>query len=243
MIHLDSIDGMQAQALDILDSMSLGDAGYLPSGLCLYDPSWHQGVIGILASRIKERLHRPVIAFAPSGQGSDLKGSARSVAGLHIRDALDAIATRHPGLIRRFGGHAMAAGLSLDQEKLDVFTEAFDEEVRLHLADADTGVRKIEEVAETVAILETARERHCRYITQFGVTVKVRIEPLAAAEFDTDTRTRARAQTSQVVGKAGGSRVQLEIAELLVLKDNGHRIGCLPQLGRERLVQAVLGPV
>ena len=86
--------------------------GDLPWGLCLYQPDWHQGVIGILASRVKERHHRPVIAFARERDGW-LKGSARSVSGLHIRDALDEVATRHPDLLRKFGGHAMAAGLSL----------------------------------------------------------------------------------------------------------------------------------
>ena len=89
----------------------------MPVGLCLFDPDWHQGVIGILAARIKERFHRPVIAFARSGEG-ELKGSARSVTGLHIRDALDAVAARHPGLIDKFGGHAMAAGLSLRGRRL-----------------------------------------------------------------------------------------------------------------------------
>ncbi len=97
----------------------------LPHGLCLYDPGWHQGVIGILASRLKERFHRPVIAFADAGAG-ELKGSARSIQGLHIRDALDLVATRHPGLISKFGGHAMAAGLSLPQMNFDAFSEALE---------------------------------------------------------------------------------------------------------------------
>jgi single-stranded-DNA-specific exonuclease len=97
--------GMQSQALEAIRGLQL-DAQRLPTGLCLFDPQWHQGVIGILAARIKERFHRPVIAFARAGKG-ELKGSARSVAGLHVRDALDAVATRHPELISRFGGHAM----------------------------------------------------------------------------------------------------------------------------------------
>ena len=123
--------GMQEQALANLAAMRL-DASALPSGLCLFDATWHQGVIGILASRIKERLHRPVIAFAV-GADDELKGSARSVPGLHIRDALEAVATRHPGLITKFGGHAMAAGLTLKHAHLDAFSAAFDEEVRRHL--------------------------------------------------------------------------------------------------------------
>ena len=124
-------DEMKQQALDLIDTMQLEDDG-LPVGLCLYDENWHQGVVGIVASRLKDRLHRPVIAFARTGNG-DIKGSARSVKGVHIRDALDAVAARHPELISRFGGHAMAAGLSLPQENFTAFANAFDEEVRRHL--------------------------------------------------------------------------------------------------------------
>ena len=111
--------GMQSQALAALESLKLDAAG-LPRGLCLYDESWHQGVIGLVAARIKERVHRPVIAFARVND-QELKGSARSVAGLHVRDALDNIATRHPGLLSKFGGHAMAAGLTLARERFDAF--------------------------------------------------------------------------------------------------------------------------
>ena len=127
---------MQAEALAILDQMALADDAELPVGLCLFEPHWHQGVIGILASRVKERLHRPVIVFAETGDG-ELKGSARSVPGLHIRDALDAVARRHPDLLNRFGGHAMAAGLSLARTDLERFSAAFDAEVRRHLGDGD----------------------------------------------------------------------------------------------------------
>jgi single-stranded-DNA-specific exonuclease len=99
-------------------------------GLCLYDPGWHQGVVGLVAGRIKERVRRPVIAFADAGEG-ELRGSARSVAGVHVRDVLDAVSKRHPGLLGRFGGHAMAAGLTLARERLDEFATAFDAEVAL----------------------------------------------------------------------------------------------------------------
>ena len=113
---------------------STGGSG-LPAGICLFDPGWHQGVVGVLASRIKDRLHRPVIAFAgdPENPRAELKGSARSIGGFHIRDALDAIASRNPGLISRFGGHAMAAGLSLAPEKLDPFRLAFEQEAARQL--------------------------------------------------------------------------------------------------------------
>jgi single-stranded-DNA-specific exonuclease len=98
------------------------------SGVCLFDESWHQGVVGLVASRVKERVRRPVIAFA-SADAATLRGSARSTPGIHIRDVLDTIAARHPGLIDRFGGHAMAAGLTLERARLDEFARAFDEEV------------------------------------------------------------------------------------------------------------------
>lgn len=114
---------MQEEALTLLSRLEQDEAG-LPPGLCLMDRGWHQGVIGILAGRIKDRFHRPVIAFAPAGEG-ELKGSARSIQGLHIRDLLERIATRNPGLIAKFGGHAMAAGLTLAAEEFPRFEAAF----------------------------------------------------------------------------------------------------------------------
>ncbi|NNG14495.1 MAG: single-stranded-DNA-specific exonuclease RecJ, partial [Gammaproteobacteria bacterium] len=126
---------MREQAFAALDSLQIDDAQQ-PVGVCLYDASWHQGVIGILASRVKERLHRPVIAFAP-GDNGELKGSARSIPGLHIRDALDAVAAHNPGLITKFGGHAMAAGLSLPESEFGRFCRAFDAEVRQQLDEED----------------------------------------------------------------------------------------------------------
>ena len=125
--------GMQREALARLKDLPVED---MPFGLCLFEPDWHQGVIGILASRLKERYHRPAIAFADAGNGL-LKGSARSVSGLHIRDALDAVAATHPGLISKFGGHAMAAGLSLPQDNYDAFAAAFDAQVRRQLSADD----------------------------------------------------------------------------------------------------------
>lgn len=101
-----------------------GDA--VPAAVCLYDPEWHPGVVGLVASKIKERLHRPVVAFAPAEPGStSLRGSARSIPGFHVRDALAAVAARTPGLIDRFGGHAMAAGLSLRADAFETFQRAF----------------------------------------------------------------------------------------------------------------------
>ncbi len=126
---------MQQQALDLLANLQLDDEE-LPYGLSLYEPEWHQGVIGILASRIKERTHRPVIAFAQGDEG-ELKGSARSIPGFHVRDGLDAIASQHPTLLRKFGGHAMAAGLTLSEADLPLFQSAFDVEVRRQLSESD----------------------------------------------------------------------------------------------------------
>lgn len=116
---------MKEQALAALDNLSLSHQE-LPLGLCLYQKEWHQGVIGILAGRIKEKFHRPVIAFALSGD-DELKGSARSITGLHIRDLLDELAKLHPDIITKFGGHAMAAGLSIKLSHYEKFKLAFAE--------------------------------------------------------------------------------------------------------------------
>ncbi|UZJ45178.1 single-stranded-DNA-specific exonuclease RecJ [Marinimicrobium sp. C6131] len=129
--------GMQKEAVAMLNRLQLDEENQaLPWGLCLYDGNWHQGVIGILASRIKDRLHRPVIVFADAGDG-EIKGSARSIPGLHIRDALDAVAARHPHLLNKFGGHAMAAGMTLSRENFDAFQQAFDDEVKRQLQPED----------------------------------------------------------------------------------------------------------
>ena len=125
---------MQQQALQALTALDLAREGEPPLAMTLYQPGWHQGVIGILASRIKDRLHRPTIAFA-DGDPGQIKGSARSIPGIHIRDILDAVACRHPGLISKFGGHAMAAGLSLARADYERFAEAFVAEVERHAED------------------------------------------------------------------------------------------------------------
>ncbi|MBE7214721.1 single-stranded-DNA-specific exonuclease RecJ [Shewanella benthica] len=119
---------MQQEALKSLESVELNEAS-LPWGIALFQEDWHQGVIGILASRIKDRYHRPVIAFADAGEG-EIKGSARSIKGLHMRDLLELINSRHPGMILKFGGHAMAAGLSLRGKDFETFEQAFDQAVR-----------------------------------------------------------------------------------------------------------------
>lgn len=148
-VQLDSINNerkrieadMKEQAMQIVMAMEnklqAEDAQALPAGLCLYNSDWHQGVIGIVAARIKEKYHRPVIVFADAGVNehgiAEVKGSVRSVAGLHIRDLLDEIASQNPGLVSRFGGHAMAAGLSLEQSRLTEFFGAYQAACARHL--------------------------------------------------------------------------------------------------------------
>ena len=127
---------MKQQALASLGSLEKFTTPNALMGVCLHEAEWHQGVVGIVASRIKDKIHRPVIAFASSGP-NELKGSARSIKGLHIRDALDAIASQNPGLIEKFGGHAMAAGLTLAEDKFDTFAKAFDLEARRWLQEED----------------------------------------------------------------------------------------------------------
>jgi single-stranded-DNA-specific exonuclease len=148
---------MQGAALAAVARLRDPD-GPVRHGVCLFDPDWHQGVVGLVASRIKDRVRRPVIAFARAGDGQ-LRGSARSIPGIHIRDVLDGMAARHPELISRFGGHAMAAGLSLDESKLDEFSAAFDEEVT-RWRDPAIPVNRVEtdgELAADEIALETAQ--------------------------------------------------------------------------------------
>ena len=122
---------MQTEAQAFLSQLSF-DGSELPECLCLYRHDWHQGVIGILAGRIKEQFHRPTIVFAQGDEG-ELKGSARSINGLHIRDLLEEISTQYPGLIKKFGGHAMAAGLTISAERLDTFKLALNLTAKKHL--------------------------------------------------------------------------------------------------------------
>lgn len=129
-------DGMTAQAQAEVDKwISKRGVDGLPHGVVLFDPDWHHGVVGLVASKLKESLHRPVIACAPADSHSgEIKASGRSISGFHLRDALAEVDARHPGLITRFGGHAMAAGLSLNRADMENFGAAFDAVARKHLA-------------------------------------------------------------------------------------------------------------
>ena len=149
---------MQLEAVDIAADLRMDSIGNESLGLCLFDAGWHQGVVGLVAGRIKDRLHRPVIAFARAEDGS-LRGSARSIAGVHIRDALDSIAARNPGLIGKFGGHAMAAGLTLPEAHLERFRAAFAAEVAARAdTEALTGILHSDgELADAELSVDTAR--------------------------------------------------------------------------------------
>lgn len=116
--------GMREQAFDYLQQIHI-EQDQLPEALVLFEPEWHQGVIGIVAGRLKEHFHRPSIVFALDEDGEHLKGSARSIAGIHIRDAIEAVAEQHPQLVKFFGGHAMAAGLTIQKDNFDAFRQAF----------------------------------------------------------------------------------------------------------------------
>lgn len=128
-------EGMKQEAMAFCERLQFGENVQLPFGLVLFQRDWHQGVIGILASRIKEKYHRPVIAFADGGEGV-IKGSCRSIPGLHMRDVLDRIDTQNPGLILKFGGHAMAAGLSVEEKNFERFAKLFDQAVKSELDEA-----------------------------------------------------------------------------------------------------------
>jgi len=163
---------MKQEAQDLIAKMHF-DEGSLPWGLCVFDETWHQGVVGILASRIKERYHRPVIAFALedaikgdtiNDSSTDpvemIKGSARSIEGVHIRDVLDAVAAEHPGLLEKFGGHAMAAGLSLEKSRLPDFQEAFDQRIKQIISEdmLQSSLYCDGELQEEDLCLQTARQ-------------------------------------------------------------------------------------
>lgn len=123
--------GMQQEAIATLQKIELNDQD-LPTAICLFQEDWHQGVIGLVASRIKERFYRPTLAFASAGDGM-IKGSARSIPGIHIRDMLERVDSLHPGMIAKFGGHAMAAGLSLPQARFTDFQQALNQVVLAHI--------------------------------------------------------------------------------------------------------------
>ena len=169
---------MKVQAFDIVDQMDL--AKQLPMGLCLYDANWHQGVVGLVASRVKDKLNRPVIAFAKVDDKT-IKGSARSVNGVHIRDVLDEIATQHPHLLSKFGGHAMAAGLSIELNNFAELSAVFAETVSRYLS-----VDQLHRVIETDGELspDDFTLENAEMIKAGGPWGQCFPEPLFDGEFD-----------------------------------------------------------
>ena len=180
---------MQQQMLDqaeaALARLDLG--GDIPAVPCLYDPGWHPGVVGLVASRIKERLHRPVLAFAPAAPGaSQLRGSARSIGGLHVRDLLAAVDAANPGLVERFGGHAMAAGLSLARDALPAFERALAHEAAVML---DPSLLAAEVVSDGELQPHEFDIHHARLLRDGGPWGQGYPEPLFDGVFDV-ARTR-----------------------------------------------------
>ena len=170
--------GVQQQMVDEAEAALARIAfdGRLPPVLCLFDPEWHPGVVGLVASKLKERTHRPVFAFAPAEPGSaQLRGSARSIPGLHIRDVLAAVDAAQPGLLGRFGGHAMAAGLSLDIERLPHFETA----VRLHVERTlDPALLQAELLSDGELLPHECDRRHAELLRDAGPWGQAYPEPL-----------------------------------------------------------------
>ena len=190
---------MQDQALAFLDTFDATER----ASLSLFDPAWHQGVVGILASRVKDKLHRPVIAFA-RGSAGELKGSGRSIAGLHLRDALDLVSKRAPGLLLRFGGHAAAAGLTLREENLGRFEALFEQAVQGLVSPADL-TRTIETDGPLEAgwmSLESARLLE-REIWGQGFPA-----PLFSDEFDVDKQRILKDRHLKLTLRKGAARFE-----------------------------------
>lgn len=216
--------GMKEEGLAICERLQFNQKD-MPYGLVLFQRDWHQGVIGILASRIKDKYHRPVIAFADAGNG-EIKGSCRSIVGLHMRDVLDVVDTQHPGMILKFGGHAMAAGLTIPESQLDAFSLAFDAAVRKVLDEdalqgvllSDGELQPHELTLETAEILRaggpwgqqfpeptfdgTFRLLHQKLVA--GKHLKMMVEPLAggsvidAIAFNVDLKRWPDASVQQI---------------------------------------------
>lgn len=179
-VQADMLVQAEAALADALGSANAPDAPAFAH--VAHDPGWHPGVVGLVASRLKDRLHRPVVAFAPAAPGSDdLRGSARSIPGFHVRDALAAVDAREPGLIDRFGGHAMAAGLSLPRAHLDRFAAAFLGHARSVLLDAS--LQAVIESDGALAPHEFDR-RHADALRDGGPWGQGFPEPLFDGEFE-----------------------------------------------------------
>jgi len=219
---------MQAQALAAVRGLGpLAEGGR--AGLCLYDAAWHQGVVGLVASRVKDHTGRPVIAFAPSGDGETLRGSARSIAGVHVRDVLDSVAVAHPGLIHRFGGHAMAAGLTIALGDLDRFARAFEAAVQewLREAEPDDAVWTDGVLEENEISLATAEQ-----LREAGPWGQGFPEPSFEGEFDVESARVVGEKHVKFWLRPAGTRARFDAIAFNLL--DGERFKAPPQ-GRLRL--------
>ncbi len=205
----DMLDGINRERRDIEDTMREQAFAYvdaidpkrLPACVCLYREDWHQGVVGLVAARVRERCHRPVIAFARDSGGL-LKGSARSIPGVHVRDLLEAVATAHPGLVERFGGHAMAAGLSLDEGRLAAFRKAAAEQLARLYPEADFRGTLLTDGALPAAALSLDFARTLRNAGPWGAGFP---EPLFCGDFVVhEQRTVGERHLKMRVQPAGG---------------------------------------
>lgn len=223
---------MKAHASVLVDELNqsnhASEGSELPWGMCLYDETWHQGVIGILASRMKEKFHRPVIAFAPADDDCiELKGSARSIAGLHIRDALDRVATRYPSLLSKFGGHSMAAGMTIEGKNYDAFAKAFDEVVREELEESHLEAVIVSDGELAVHELNVNTAETLRKAGPWGQNF---LEPVYDGVFDV-------VQARVVGAKHLKLLLQVEGADLLIdgIEFNSDWVGKESQLKKVRL--------
>ncbi len=193
--------GMRDTAFAFVDSF---DAHKLPACVCVYEPSWHQGIVGLIAARVKERCHRPVVAFAREGEGT-LKGSMRSVGGVHARDLLEAVATTRPGLIDRFGGHAMAAGLTIAEEDYREFATLAARQLERLYPDVDFSGALVTDGALPGTALSLAFARSLRDAGPWGAGFP---EPLWSGDFElVESRTVGERHLKMRVRPAKGGSV------------------------------------
>ncbi len=220
---------MQEQALAAVRGLSLWQDGERHAGLTLFDAGWHQGVVGLVASRIRERTGRPVVAFARSDDGDALRGSARSVPGVHVRDVIESVASRNPGLVVRFGGHAMAAGLTVREPDLDRFARAFDAAAAdsLRLVEPDEYVWTDGELAEAEICLATAQ-----MLRDAGPWGQAFPEPCFHGDFDLESPRVVGERHVRCWLRPAGSRTRFEAIAFNLLDQER----CVePPVGRRRL--------
>ncbi len=220
---------MQVQAQAAVKQLAAWVEGEKHAGLTLFDEGWHQGVVGLVASRIKDRVGRPVAAFAPAGEASvgaagELRGSVRSIPGVHVRDVLESVSTRHPGLIARFGGHAMAAGLTIQHADLDRFARAFDITVaeQLALAEPDDVVWTDGELEESEISLATAQ-----LLRDAGPWGQAFPEPSFQGEFDVESARVVGDKHVKYWLRPAGSRTRFDAIAFNLL--DGERFTAPPQ--------------